>query len=68
MMNETIHECCAIGNDVNRTPKPIHYAGTYQDAIYYLKKNGGGLYRNALHKFEHKVPGLSLSALLDAPC
>lgn len=47
----TIYECCKIRSDVNNTPYPVHYAKTEYEAIKWLEDNGGGVYRNLLHKF-----------------
>ena len=33
----------------------IHEAATERDAIEWLENNGGGIYRNILHKFEYRV-------------
>jgi hypothetical protein len=49
--NQTIYECCKRGEDVNQTPFVIGYADTQREAIEYLENNGGGIYRNALHRF-----------------
>jgi len=53
----TIYECCKAGKDVNKTLKVVHNANTELNAIDWLEKNGGGVYRNALHKFQFTVKG-----------
>lgn len=54
-MSETVYQCCKRCNDVNGSPIPAHYADTETEAIEWLKRNGGGVYRNLLHQFQMEV-------------
>lgn len=51
----TIYQCCKCGNDVNKALQPVHYAKTEKEAIQWLEKNGGGVYKNLLHNFQFHV-------------
>lgn len=53
---KTVYQCCQRASDVNKTPVPVHYADTQHEAMTWLENNGGGTYRNLLHKFELHVP------------
>jgi len=52
---DTIYQCCKQGKDVNETPQKVHCEPTQALAIEWLKKNGGGIYRNVLHNFQYYV-------------
>jgi hypothetical protein len=52
---DTIYQCCKQGKDVNETPQKVHCEPTQALAIEWLKKNGGGIYRNILHNFQFYV-------------
>lgn len=55
-MKHTIHHCLSYDNKTTPPTRKLTYeADTEQEAIRYLEKNGGGLYRNILHNLEYKV-------------
>lgn len=51
----TIYECCKHHKDVNAMLYVVHYAKTEMEAIVWLQQNGGGVYRNTLHRFEMNI-------------
>jgi len=58
----TIHECCKPYKDVNKTTSIVHYAQTTKEAIEWLESNGGGIYKNTLHKYQFDVAAKSQSS------
>ena len=54
----TVYQCCKQGKDVNKTLTVIHCADTEREAIEWLEKNDGGIYRNILHNFQFYVAPL----------
>ena len=54
--NETIYQCRQHLPGTNPVRYgPVHYAKTEAEGMDWLSKNGGGLYRNDLHRFEFPV-------------
>lgn len=62
-MKDTIYECCKRLTDVNKTLKVAHCSDTEAEAIRWLEEHGGGVYRNALHRFEMEVEAISMTEL-----
>ena len=56
---ETLYECLKEGKDVNQTTSVVHFAESHNDAVTWLENNGGGVYRNALHRFQFRVSAKS---------
>jgi len=54
-MGETIYQCCKCGKDVNKTLSVVHCADTEAEALKWLEDNGGGVYRNILHRIKFEV-------------
>ena len=52
---KTVFECHKEAKDVNKSLRLVHYAETETQAIAWLEKNGGGVYRNTLHNFSMEV-------------
>ena len=57
-MNQTVHECCVMGKDVNRSLSVVHYANSSSDAMSWLENNGGGVYKNVLHNYQFYVESI----------
>ena len=52
---KTVYECHKELKDVNKTTRLVHYADTQAQAVEWLEKNGGGVYKNTLHNFSMTV-------------
>jgi len=51
----TIYQCLKRGPDVNKSLILKHEADTQKEAVEWLEKNGGGVYRNILHNLQYEV-------------
>jgi len=48
----TVYQCCKRTGDVSGILKVVHEAETQTEAVEWLERNGGGIYKNLLHKFQ----------------
>jgi len=57
-MKETIHEAYRIDTSTIPHKVVLVFCGdTLEETVDYLKKNGGGIYKNVLHNYQYKVDG-----------
>ena len=57
-MKDTVHSAYKV--DERTIPKQmilVFRGDTLQETVDYLKKNGGGIYKNTLHNLQYRVEG-----------
>jgi hypothetical protein len=55
-MKSTIHEAYSVDpRTIPPTLKLVFCGDTAQETAVFLACNGGGIYKNALHKFQYRV-------------